>query len=242
MPLKAVIREFLGPDEVGRIPLVLTEGAGTITLGRAEKCSYKLGRNLGTLGQGISKIQATITAFGDVITLQDGSSEGRSTNGIYCHSERLDGPITLQPGLELTLFKHGLAKVTFIVSDTALLDPHSDTYTGEELLSVLQREVATLVVEVKALKDNNALTLEQLKQRELSDSAQEQRLLRAEKRLNSVVAGILGAVALIVLISGWSGGTLEDRKQWSSTLTAIVIGLGAAYFNAKKNDGQKKEG
>src|SRR5579885_62390 len=65
------------------------------------------------------------------------------------------------------------------------------------------------------------------------DTNQEQRLMAAEQRRNRVLTVLFAAIAAIVLASGWVGGSNEDKKQWSSTLTSIAIGVAALYFKSK---------
>jgi len=242
MLLKATLREFMGTEERHRRAITLEPIPGVITLGRSEGCTYRIGKGLGHLALGISKVQCTITLQENGIFLRDGGTEGASANGIYCHTERLNGSIALVPGLELTIFKHGLAKVSLVISDSQSDSQGSDTYTGQELLSVMQAQMAEMAEQTSAMHEQVKLLDSQLKQREAIDRNQEQRLIRAEKRLNRVLAIVFGVIALIVLASGWSGGTLEDRKQWSSTLTAISIGIAGAYFKSKENEGTKAKG
>jgi pSer/pThr/pTyr-binding forkhead associated (FHA) protein len=240
--MQAVIREYMGTVERDRYALPLEPIPGVITLGRSEGCTYRLGKSLGHLAMGISKVQATITLQGNDIFLRDGGTEGASTNGIYCHAEKVNGSVALVPGMELTLFKQGIAKVTLIVSDSQGSSQGSDTYTGHEVLAQLQGQMEALAAQTSAVHEQVELLDGQLKQREAIDAKQEERLKQTEKRLNRVLAAVFGVIALIVLASGWSGGTLEDRKQWSSTLTAISIGIAAAYFKSKENEGLKAKG
>ena len=242
MPLQAVIREHMGAVERDRRAIALEPIPGVITLGRSEGCTYRLGKSLSHLALGISKVQATITLQADGIFLRDGGTEGPSTNGIYCHAEKVSGSIALVPGLELTLFKHGLAKVSLVVTDSQNSNHSGDTYTGQDLLSVMQEQMEALAAQTSAIHHQVELLDGQLKQREAIDSNQENRILRTERRLNRVLAVVFGVVAVIVLASGWSGGSAEDKKQWSSTLTAIAIGVAAAYFKSKENEGQKAKG
>jgi len=142
----ATLREYTGTTERDRRFLELINPGTPITIGRSDLCTYKIGMTLGNLALGISKVQATITFEQGEIRLKDGGADGLSTNGIYCHGEKLETPIALVPGLELTLFKHGIAKVTLHMTDLAVVEHGRDTYTGQDLLSVLQEQVADLAV------------------------------------------------------------------------------------------------
>jgi len=239
--MKATIREYMGSEERDRRLLSLEPWMGTVTLGRSESCTYTIGKTLGNLALGISKVQATITAAGDTFTLKDGGVDGVSTNGIYCHAEKIEGSIALTPGLELVLFKHGMAKVTLVISDGAVVEYGKDTYTGQDLLSVLQVQVQTLDGEIGALHHQVEALGNQLAQREAIDTNQEQRLMAAEQRLNRVLTVLFAAIAAIVLASGWVGGSNEDKKQWSSTLTSIAIGVAALYFKSKDKEVEKPD-
>lgn len=237
----ATLREYTGTIERDRRFLELINPGTPITIGRSDLCTYKIGMTLGNLALGISKVQATITFEQGEIRLKDGGADGLSMNGIYCHGEKLDAPIALVPGLELTLFKHGIAKVTLHMTDLALVEHGRDTYTGQALLSVLQEQVATMGGQMDALQLQVGLLGTQLAHREVLDRTQddrdrqqEQRLLTAEKRLNRVVVLLLVAIAVIVLAFGWSGGNSEDKKQWSSTFTSIAIGIAALYLKSKE--------
>ena len=237
----ATLREYTGTTERDRRFLELINPGTPITIGRSDLCTYKIGMTLGNLALGISKVQATITFEQGEIRLKDGGADGLSTNGIYCHGEKLETPIALVPGLELTLFKHGIAKVTLHMTDLAVVEHGRDTYTGQELLSVLQEQVATMDGQMDALQLQVGLLGTQLAHREVLDRTQddrdrqqEQRLLTAEKRLNRVVVLLLVAIAVIVLAFGWSGGNSEDKKQWSSTFTSIAIGIAALYLKSKE--------
>jgi len=237
----ATLREYTGTTERDRRFLELINPGTPITIGRSDLCTYKIGMTLGNLALGISKVQATITFEQGEIRLKDGGADGLSTNGIYCHGEKLETPIALVPGLELTLFKHGIAKVTLHMTDLAVVEHGRDTYTGQELLSVLQEQVATMDGQMDALQLQVGLLGTQLAHREVLDRTQddrdrqqEQRLLTAEKRLNRVVVLLLVAIAVIVLVFGWSGGNSEDKKQWSSTFTSIAIGIAALYLKSKE--------
>lgn len=237
----ATLREYTGTIERDRRFLELINPGTPITIGRSDLCTYKIGMTLGNLALGISKVQATITFEQGEIRLKDGGADGLSTNGIYCHGEKLETPIALVPGLELTLFKHGIAKVTLHMTDLALVEHGRDTYTGQDLLSVLQEQVATMGGQMDALQLQVGLLGTQLAHREVLDRTQddrdrqqEQRLLTAEKRLNRVVVLLLVAIAVIVLAFGWSGGNSEDKKQWSSTFTSIAIGIAALYLKSKE--------
>lgn len=237
----ATLREYTGTTERDRRFLELINPGTPITIGRSDLCTYKIGMTLGNLALGISKVQATITFEQGEIRLKDGGADGLSTNGIYCHGEKLETPIALVPGLELTLFKHGIAKVTLHMTDLAVVEHGRDTYTGQDLLSVLQEQVATMGGQMDALQLQVGLLGTQLAHREVLDRTQddrdrqqEQRLLTAEKRLNRVVVLLLVAIAVIVLAFGWSGGNSEDKKQWSSTFTSIAIGIAALYLKSKE--------
>jgi len=237
----ATLREYTGTTERDRRFLELINPGTPITIGRSDLCTYKIGMTLGNLALGISKVQATITFEQGEIRLKDGGADGLSTNGIYCHGEKLETPIALVPGLELTLFKHGIAKVTLHMTDLAVVEYGRDTYTGQDLLSVLQEQVATMGGQMDALQLQIGLLGTQLAHREVLDRTQddrdrqqEQRLLTAEKRLNRVVVLLLVAIAVIVLAFGWSGGNSEDKKQWSSTFTSIAIGIAALYLKSKE--------
>lgn len=241
--LRAVLREYLGSEELSnrRIPLDLE--LAPITIGRSEGCTYQIGNEFGELVKWVARIQATIVDENGAIKLIDGVKGRPSTNGVHCHAERIDGAIALTPGLQLTIFKADRAKVTLDVTDSDdSNDAHDNahgTYTGEDLLDRLQEKVELLGGQIGALHQQVELLGGQVAQREAIDSNQERRLVQTEKRLNRVLAIVLGCVAAIVLASGWTGGSAEDKKQWSATLTSIAIGAAAVYFKSKENQVEK---
>lgn len=238
--LKATLREYKGSQELSKRSLDFDRTSGSITIGRSESCDYTIGQALGEWAKGIARVQATLEISDGAITLIDGSRERPSTNGIWLHGEPIKDAIALIPGLDLTLFKSGQAKVSLIVADTESTSDRSlDTYTGQDLLSLVQEQAEAGSRAIAALQEQVAALAEQLTHREAIDTNQERRLVQTEKRLNRALASVLGVIAAIVLASGWSGGTLEDRKQWSSTLQAIAIGIAAAYFKSKENEQAK---
>jgi hypothetical protein len=235
--LTATLREFMGSTERSKQVLNLDPARSSITLGRSETCTYPIGKTLGDWAKGIARVQATIESTGDGIVLIDGSREKVSTNGIWVHGEPIQGAIALHPGLELTLFKSGSAKVSLIINDPDTEgDRTSDTYTGQDLLGVLQEQVSLLAEQNHRIESQVVLLAEQLAHRTAIDTNQEQRLIQTEKRLNRVLAIVFACVSAIVFASGWTGGTIEDRKQWSSTFTSIAIGVAALYFKSKENE------
>lgn len=238
--MQATLREYFGAEERDRRVLDLQPSETPITLGRSGECTYQIGKTLGTSALSISKVQATITAPDGVLLLQDGGVGGVSANGIYCHGERLDEPVPLVPGLELTLFKHGLAKVAFSVNTTAIAEHRGDTYTGQGLVDVLQEQVHAISGQVAAMNLQIGLLADQLAAREAldkqqaeRDKQQAERDKQQDQRLNRVLAGVCGVIAVIVLLSGWSGGSAEDKKAWSSTFTSVAIGIAALYFKSQ---------
>ena len=256
--LRAILREYLGSEELSHHCIILNPELLPITIGRAENCTYKVGSKFGELVKWIARVQITIAAENGAIKLIDGVQGKPSTNGVYCHGERIAPEIALTPGLQLTVFKADRAKVTLEV-ETAASDDASDrvhdTFTGEDLIDRLQEKVELLSGQIEALHhqlkalDGQIVVLHrqvklfdgQLAQREAIDTNQEARLVLTEKRLNRVLAVVLGCVAAIVLASGWTGGSAEDKKQWSTTLTSIAIGVAALYFKAKENQITKPE-
>jgi len=233
--MKATLREYMGTEERDRRSLQLLPDQGPVTIGRSESCTHTIGKTLGQLALGISKVQATITFNETQIALKDGGVEGVSTNGIYNHNERVKGAIVLVPGLELVLFKHGIAKVTLVVSEAlALVEYGKDTYTGQDLLSVLQEQQQAMTGQLEALHLQVSLLGDQITQRETIDNNQERRLFAAEQRLNRVVMYLLSAIAVIVLVFGWSGGNSEEKKRLSSTITSVAIALAVAYLKSKE--------
>lgn len=241
--LKATLREYMGSVERDKRSLLLDRTLGTITIGRGGECTYQIGKTLGDWAKGIGRVQATIEFTEDTITLVDGSREKASTNGIWLHGEPIQGAIALTPGMDLTLFKAGLAKVSLIINDTEAVHDHGkDTYTGEDLLSVLQLQVSRIEEQGQRMQEQVLLLAEQLTHREAIDTAQETRLLATEKRLNRMVALVLGAIAVIVLATGFlGGGSNEERKQWSSGLTSVAIGAAALYFKYKEKELEVKK-
>lgn len=241
--LKAILREYLGTDELSSRSIALNFDGAPITIGRSTTCTYQVGSNFGDLSQWVARIQATIVTENGSIKLIDGVKGRPSTNGVYCHSERIDPEILLTPSLQLTLFKAECAKVTleivaFIDGEGASDNLH-DTFTGEDLLNRLQEKVGLLDGQIGALQQQVELFSGQLAHRVAIDNNQERRLVLAEKRLNRVLAIVFGCVAAIVLASGFSGGSAEDKKLWSSTLTSIAIGGAAVYFKSKENQAEK---
>jgi len=241
--LKAILREYLGSEELSSRSIALNFDGAPITIGRSEVCTYQVGSKFGELSKWVARIQATIVTENGSIKLIDGVKGRPSTNGVYCHTERIDPEILLTPGLQLTLFKAERAKVTlevvaFIDGDVASDNPH-DTFTGGDLLDRLQEKVEAFSGQIFALHQQVELLGGQLAQREAIDSNQERRLVLTEKRLNRVLAIVFGCVAAIVLASGWTGGSAEDKKLWSSTLTSIAIGGAAVYFKSKENQAEK---
>ena len=231
--MQATLREYMGSEERDRRVLDLTPTSTPLTIGRADACTYKIGQTLGSLALGISKVQATIFGNATQLTLKDGGADGASTNGIYCHAEKIEGSIALVPGLELTLFKHGIAKVTLVINSQAVIEYGKDTYTGQDLLAVMQEQVAAFSDQMAVLHQQVDLLGEQITHREAIDNNQERRLLIAEQRINRVFAGLCGAIAVIVLVSGFWSGSAEDKKLWGSTLTSIACGIAALYFKSK---------
>lgn len=248
--LRAILREYLGSEALSSRVIALNPGNAPITIGRSSTCTYQVGSAFGDLSKWISLIQATIAEENGAIKLIDGVKGKPSTNGVHCHAERIAPEILLIPGLQLTIFKVERAKVTLDVSDSYSSDDARDelhgTYTGEDLLDRLQEKVEAIGGQVGAfggqvgaLHKQVELLGEQLAQREEIDSNQERRLILIEKRFYRLFALVFGFVAVIVLANGWTGGSAEDKKQWTSTLTAIAIGSVAAYFKSKENQSEK---
>ena len=234
--LRAILREYLGTEELSRHSIPLDIGGKPITIGRSPGCTYQIGDKFNDLSKWVARIQATILDENGCIKLVDGVKGKASTNGVYCHAERIEGAIVLTPGLQLTIFKADRAKVTLDVTDSKRSSGTQDelhgTYTGEDLLDRLQEKVEAIGEQVELLG-------EQLAQREAIDSNQERRLILIEKRFYRLFALVFGFVAVIVLVNGWTGGSAEDKKQWTSTLTAIAIGSVAAYLKSKENQSEK---
>ena len=250
MLLKAVLREYLGSEELSSRAIALNVNGAPITIGRSTTCTYQVGNKFGDLVCWVARIQATIVVENGAVKLLDGERGRPSTNGVYCHSERIAPEILLTPGLQLTLFKAERAKVTLeivaFIKGEAAVDKGNDTFTGEDLLDRLQEKVELLggqigafSGQVGALHKQVELLGRQLSQREEIDINQERRLVLTEKRLYRLFAIVFGCVAAIVLASGWTGGSTEDKKLWASTLTAIVIGAVAAYIKAKEPQSEK---
>lgn len=241
--LKAILREYLGSEELSSRAITLDADGVPITIGRSMICTYQIGTKFGDLVCWIARIQATIVAENGSIKLLDGEKGRPSTNGVWCHAERIDPEILLTPGLQLTLFKAERAKVTLdvvaFINGEAAVDNLHETFTGEDLLDRLQEKVELLGGQIGALHQQVELLGGQLAQREAIDSNQERRLVLTEKRLYRLFAVVFGCVAAIVLASGWTGGSAEDKKQWTTTLTAVAIGSAAAYFKSKENQAQK---
>ena len=243
MLLRAILREYLGSEEQSSRSITLNLDVAPITIGRSEVCTYQVGSKFGELAKWVARIQATIVTENGAIKLLDGIKDRPSTNGVYCHSERIAPEIFLTPGLQLTLFKAERAKVTlevvaFISNDVAIDNLH-ETFTGEDLLDRLQEKVELLGGQIGALHKQVELLGGQLAQREAIDSNQERRLVLTEKRLYRLFTVVFGFVALIVLVSGWTGGSAEDKKQWTTTLTSVAIGAAALYFKSKENQSEK---
>jgi hypothetical protein len=254
--LRAVLREYLGTDELSHQFITLNPDLMPITIGRAEHCTYKVGTKFGELIKWVARIQVMIMAEDNLIKIIDGVPGRPSTNGIYCHGDRISPETVLTPGLQLTIFKAERAKVTLEVEtvDSDDSDRSHDTFTGEDLLDLLQeklelldgqigalhQQITALDGQIAALHQQVNLFDGQLSQRVAAGVDQEARLVHSEVRLNRVLAVVLGCVAAIVLASGWMGGSAEDRKQWSTTLTSVAIGAAALYFKAKENQLQQK--
>lgn len=248
--LRAILREYLGSEELSSRSIALNVDCEPITIGRSTTCTYQVGTNFGELVCWVARIQATIVVENGSIKLIDGEKGRPSTNGVYCHSERIAPEILLTPGLQLTLFKADRGKVTldvaaFIDGDVEIDNPPG-TFTGQDLLDRLQEKVGLLGEQIGAfngqilaLHQQVELLGGQLEQREMIDSNQERRLVLTEKRLYRFFALVFGCVAVIVLASGWAGGSAEDKKLWTSTLTAIAIGSVAAYIKAKEPQSEK---
>ena len=241
--LRAILREYLGSEELSSRAISLNPGLTPITIGRSESCTYQVGSKFSDLSKWIARIQATIVEENGAIKLLDGVKGKPSTNGVHCHAERIAPEILLTPGLQLTIFKAENAKVTLDIADSySSEDAHDElhgTYTGEDLLDRLQEKVEAFGGQVGALHKQVELLGEQLAQREAIDSNQERRLIQTEKRLNRVLAIVFGCVAAIVLASGWTGGSAEDKKQWTTTLTSIAFGAAALYLKSKENQSEK---
>lgn len=233
MALRAVLLEFYGRDERDRRPVFLEPEASPITIGRSDGCTYTIGRTFGPIGQQISKVHATIVYTEAGYILRDGGPAGPSRNGIYCHNEQIKEPITLIAGLELTLFKEDPAKVTLRVSDTGP-EEESDTYTGQEVVNQLQKQLIQLKEETAALHEQVGLTVAQMKERAQIDARQDERQTKTDERLSRTLAAVFAAIAVIVVVNGWSGGSDEDKKLWASTLTGIVSAVAAVYFKQGK--------
>ena len=248
--LRAILREYLGSEELSRRSIPLDIGGKPITIGRSPNCTYQIGEKFNDLSRWVSFIQATLLDENGCIKLIDGVKGKVSTNGVYCHAERIEGAILLTPGLQLTIFKADRAKVTLDVTNSKRSNGTQDelhgTYTGEDLLDRLQEKVELLggqigafTGQIGALHRQVELLGGQLAQREAIDSNQERRLILTEKRLYRLFALVFGFIAAIVLANGWTGGSAEDKKLWTSTLGAIVIGSAAAYFKSKENQSEK---
>lgn len=240
--LRAILREYLGSEELSSRSIALNVDGAPITIGRSTTCTYQVGSKFGELVCWVARIQATIVIENGSIKLLDGEKGRPSTNGVYSHSERIAPEILLTPGLQLTIFKAERAKVTLDITDKdAFLGEGGahDTFTGEDLLDRLQEKVELLGGQILALHQQVELLGGQLTQRETIDSNQERRLVLTEKRLYRLFALVFGCVAVIVLASGWAGGSAEDKKLWTSTLTAIAIGSVAAYIKSKEPQSEK---
>lgn len=243
--LRAILREYLGSEELSNRSIALTPGLTPITIGRSESSTYQVGNEFGELVRWVARIQVTIVDENGAIKLFDGVKGKPSTNGVYSHTERIATSILLTPGLQLTLFKAGRAKITLDVTG-AVTGGGRDTFNGDDLLDRLQEKVEALDGQIGALHEQvNTLHRQvelfdrHLEQSKAIDINQEGRLILTEKRLNRVLAVTLGCFAVIVLASGWTGGSAEDKKQWSSTLTSIAIGAAALYFKSKENQVEK---
>ena len=242
--LRVILREYLGSVELSNRCITLSPELTPITIGRAESCTYQVGNEFGELVRWIARIQATIVIENGAIKLLDGIKGKPSTNGVYCHAERITPEILLTPGLQLVIFKAENAKVTLDVFANGINDDRDEahgTYTGEDLLDRIQEKVEAFGGQIDALHNQVELLSGQLAQREAIDSNQERRLIQTEKRLNRVLAIVFGCVAAIVLASGFSGGSAEDKKLWTSTLTSIAIGGAAVYFKSKENQVEKSK-
>ena len=248
--LRVILREYLGAKELSNRCITLSPELTPITIGRAESCTYQVGNEFGELVRWIARIQATIVIENGSIKLLDGERGRPSTNGVWCHAERIDPEILLTPGLQLVIFKAEIAKITLDVFANGINDASDnlhDTFTGDDLLDRLQEKVETFGGQVetfggqiRALHKQVELLGGQLAQREAIDSSQERRLVLTEKRLYRLFALVLGCVAAIVLASGWTGGSADDKKQWTTTLTSIAFGAAALYLKSKENQSEKR--
>lgn len=259
--LKATLREYLGTTERAKQVIRLDRAQGDITLGRAESCTYQIGKSLGQFGEGISRIQATIEFKPDRIVLVDGSRKEQSTNRVWVHGAPIDGEIDLYPGLELTLFRAG-GKISLVINDPDTAgDGSSDTYTGQELLGLLQEQTEGMSKSIVALQKQVVALGEQLAHREKLDAQREeldaqradldaqqsQQLNDLQRRVRHIVSGVLVFAAVIVLGSGLLKDLgADERKEWRSLLSSVIkelllagaLGGGALLVQkSKENNG-----
>lgn len=239
--LKATIREYMGAEELDRKRVALDPTNGPITIGRSSECSYSIGGTLGEWARGIARIQATIAFDGEQIVLIDGSKEKASTNGIWVHGDQIKGAIALTPGLELTLFKSGRAKVCLLVSDGLTTDHgnHQDTYTGEDLTSILQEQIEALKEQGKQMGDQIGALAEQLAAREKIDQHQTETLVVVQRRINRVVMVLLGTFLLMLLSSGWLGTSQREELVKGGSSIAVAVALGYLKLKEKELEGVK---
>ena len=234
--LTATLREFMGSTERFKQVIDLDRSRGDITIGRSESCTYQIGKYLGKFGEGISRVQATIEFKPDSIVLVDGSRKEQSKNRVWVHGAPIDGEITLYPGLDLTLFKAG-GKVSLVINDPDTGGAHaSDTYTGHELLGVLQEQVTLMAEQNEEVKAQVAALAEQLAHRNALDDNQEQRLLQTEKRLNRMFTVIFGSISAIVLIASFLGGDSDNRKLLTNAAATALSGGIAIYFEKQRKE------
>lgn len=248
--LKATLREYMGSEELERKRFGLDISAGMITIGRSSECTYQVGQALGEWGRGIARIQATITSEAGKLMLLDGSREKPSTNGIWVHGDQVKGSIALTPGLELTLFKSGRAKVSLLISDGAIVEAGSsdhDTYTGEDLVSILQEQIEELKAAVPSLKAEVGKLAQQLQareaidcRREAIDQHQSKTLVIVQRRINRVVMVLLGAFLLMLLSSGWLGTSQREELLKTGTSIAVAVALGYLKLKEKELEGEGK--
>lgn len=247
--LKALLREYLGSEELSSRSITLNLDVAPITIGRSILCTYQVGDKFGNLHAWIARIQATIVTENGSIKLLDGEKGRVSTNGVWCHAERIEPEILLTPGLQLVIFKVENAKVTLDVFLDGINDDRDEaheTFTGDDLLDRLQEKVEAFSFQAEVfggqigdLHKQVELLGGQLAQREAIDGNQDRRLALTEKRLYRLFSLVFGCVAVIVLAIGWTGGSAEDKKLWTSTLGAIAIGSVAAYIKSKEPQSEK---
>lgn len=239
--MKITLCEFLGAEEKFRDTFTLSQSSDVITIGRGSQCTYKIGKGIGDWSKGISLIQCTITVINDVITLTDGSGSKKSANGIWHHYEPIESSIVLVPGMDLTLYKQGRAKVCLSVRDAQHINNENDTYTGEDLMTILQDQIVLLQNQVGILGV-------QLNKREETDSAQSFAIESLQKRLKKVVTGALVIIGLVVLGTGLiKDFTLEERKEYRTVLidlakTVLISGAcGGAAISLNKDQKEEKD-